>query len=366
MITSYLNSMARMSLSTSFVVGISYKTAPVELREQLALPPDRKNGFYTRSRTEAALDEAVLLSTCNRVELYGVTAKHEDPTEIFCYLLDHARNCRAHLYRWEARMAAQHLFCVTSGLDSMVLGETEITGQVKTAYETAREAGLTGRVLNRLFQKALQAAKDVRSRTAIGEGAISAGSVAVELAGRIFTDQLSGKTIMIIGAGKIGETCVRHLVKKGAKSVIVVNRSLDKAQTLASAFGGLAMDWEEGLRTLSEVDIVVCSTGCPHKILGKKQLEGVMKKRQRRPMVLIDLSVPRNIDADVQQLDDMFLYNIDDLETVIRENLCHREQELSRCKAIIERHADDFMAQLRNAPSPSTCSHRLHQLEWLS
>ena len=364
MINVYFNSGAKIPPSTSFLVGISYKTAPVELREQLALSPDRKNGFYTRARTETALDEAVLLSTCNRVELYGVTAQQEDPTEIFCYLLDHSRKCRAYLYRWESMMAARHLFCVTSGLDSMVLGETEITGQVKVAYEVAREAGLTGRVLNRLFQKALQAAKDVRSRTSIGEGAISAGSVAVELAGRIFTDQLRGKTIMIIGAGKIGETCVRHLVKKGAKSVIVVNRSLDRAQMLANAFGGLAMNWEDGLRTLSEVDIVVCSTGCPHKILGKKQLEGVMKNRQGRPMVLIDLSVPRNIDTDVQQLDDIYLYNIDDLEAVIRENRCHREQELSWCNAIIARHADDFMAQLRNAPSSSTCSNRYPQPVW--
>jgi glutamyl-tRNA reductase len=235
---------------------------------------------------------------------------------------------------------------------------------VKTAYETAREAGLTGRVLNRLFQKSLQAAKDVRSRTAIGEGAISAGSVAVELAGRIFTDQLEGKTILIIGAGKIGETCLRHLVKKGANSVIVVNRSLDRAQTLANTFGGRAMNWEEGLRALNEVDIVLCSTGCPHKILGKKQLEGVMNKRQGRPMVLIDLSVPRNIDTNVQQLDDIYLYNIDDLEVVIRENLCHREQELSRCNVIIEQHADDFIAQLRNASAPSTCSNRLPQPQW--
>lgn len=364
MIQRRFDSAARTPPPRFFVVGISYKTAPVELRERFVLPADQKNHFYLRAKTEAALDEAVLLSTCNRVELYGVSAKPEDPKEIFCQLLDRSRNGHAHLYQREAAPAARHLFCVTSGLDSMVLGETEIAGQVKMAYETAREAGLTGRALNRLFQKALHVAKDVRSRTAIGEGAISAGSVAVELAGEIFTDRLQGKTILIVGAGKIGETCVRHLVKKGAESVIVVNRSLERAQALANDFGGRAMNWEDGLRALREADIVVCSTGCPHKILGKKQLESAMNQRQR-PLVLIDLSVPRNIDTDVQQLDHVYLYNIDDLEAVIQKNLGHRQQALSQCNAIIEQHAEEFMAQLRHTSASAACSNRLPQPDWL-
>jgi glutamyl-tRNA reductase len=217
---------------------------------------------------------------------------------------------------------------------------------VKHAYQAAREAKLTGRILNRVFQTALQTAKEVRTQTSIGRGATSVGSVAVELAERIFERDLSDKTVMILGAGKMGEACVRHLNKKGARSVLVSNRSFDRAQALATEFGGRAIRFDDCLAAMTEADIVVSSTGCPHTILHRDQIAAVMTARRNRPLVLIDIAVPRDIAADVQQLDNVYLYDVDDLEVIVRENVRLREQELSRCREIIAGRAREVMARL--------------------
>jgi glutamyl-tRNA reductase len=255
-----------------------------------------------------------------------------------------------YLYVKEGAEAIEHLFSVCGGLDSMVIGETEITGQVKKAYLAAQEAKLTGRITNRLFQTALQTAKEIRTQTGIGRGSTSVGSVAVELAERIFDRDLSDKTVMIIGAGKMGEACVRHLAKKAARAVLVANRSYDRALNLATEFGGRAVDFEEFLSAMTEADIVVSSTGCPQTILHRDEVAAVMQARRHRPLFLIDIAVPRDIDADVQQLDGVYLYNVDHLEAIVRENVRSREQELARCHEIISERAAALLA--RFAPIP--------------
>ncbi|HYG36384.1 MAG TPA: glutamyl-tRNA reductase, partial [Clostridia bacterium] len=236
-----------------FVAGLSYKTAPVEIRERLALQPARLRCYGCRLKLAGQLSEVVVVSTCNRVEVYGVAAgAHVNVPRMLQELSGNGTDFSPYLYVKDGAEAVEHLFSVASGLDSMVLGETEITGQIKQAYQTAQEAKLTGKVTNRLFQTALQTAKEIRTETSIGRGATSVGSVAVELAERIFDQDLSDKTVMIIGAGKMGEACARHLAKKAARQVLVTNRSFERASNLASEFGGRAVPFEELLSAMSE------------------------------------------------------------------------------------------------------------------
>ena len=334
-----------------FVAGLSYKTAPVELREKLAVHPSRLRCHGCRLKLGGGLDEVVLLSTCNRVEIYGVASKvNGNIHRLFQHLSTGDVDFAPHLYIKEGAEAVQHLFSVVSGLDSMVIGETEITGQVKQAYLAAQEAKLTGRVTNRLFQTALQVAKEVRTQTGIGRGATSVGSVAVELAERIFDHDLSGKTVMIIGAGKMGEACIRHLTKKGARSVLVSNRSYDRALNLATEFGGHAVRFDECLQAMAQADIVVSSTGSSQTILHRNDVASVMAGRGNRPLFLVDIAVPRDIDAEVEQLNNVYLYNVDHLEAIVRENVSHREQELTRCQAILDERTAAVMARFTPAP----------------
>jgi glutamyl-tRNA reductase len=289
----------------------------------------------------------VLLSTCNRVEIYGTASWIEGRLHKLISLLRRGeRDLSPYVYLKQGVEAARHLFAVTSGLDSLVLGETEITGQVKHAYEVARQNRLTGRVLNRLFQAALQTGKAIRTNTAIGRGAVSVGSVAVELTGCIFDRGLSEKTVMIVGAGKMGEACVRHLSKRGARSVLVANRSFDRAQSLAAEFGGRAIRFPEAFAAMREADIVVSSTGCPDVVIHRREIEAVMRARPNRPLFMIDIAVPRDIAADVQEVENVYLYNIDHLEAIVRENLRSREHELAHCEEIIATQAAQCYSRL--------------------
>ena len=334
-----------------FVAGLSYKTAPVALREKLAVHPSRLRCHGCRLKLAANLSEVVLLSTCNRVEIYGVGPwVNGNVYRLFQQLAGTDADFAPHLYVKEGAEAVQHLFSVASGLDSMVIGETEITGQVKQAYQAAQDARLTGRITNRLFQTALQVAKEIRTQTGIGRGATSVGSVAVELAERIFDRDLSQKTVMIIGAGKMGEACVRHLAKKGVRSVLVANRSYERALKLAGEFGGRGVPFDQLLPTLAEADIVVSSTGCPDTILHRDQVESILPARRNRPLFLIDIAVPRDIDTDVQQLENVYLYNVDHLEAIMRENVKNREQELARCQSIISERVQALLPKLAPAP----------------
>ncbi len=334
-----------------FVAGISYKTAPVALREKVAVHPSLLACTGCRLKLGARLEEVVLLSTCNRVEIYGTTPQVNGNVHgILRHLGAGETDYSSALYIKEGDEAVKHLFQVAGGLDSMVVGETEITGQVKNAYQKAQEARLTGRVLNRLFQSALQIGKEIRTHTNVGRGAVSVGSVAVELAEKVFDQSLAEKTVMIIGAGKMGEACVRHLAKKGARSVLVSNRSFERAQGLAAEFGGRAVRFDDCFSAMVEADIVVSSTGCPQTIVNRADIARVMPARRERPLVLIDIAVPRDIAADVQAEENVYLYNIDHLEAIVRENLKSREQELGRCDEIISDRAADLMARLQAAP----------------
>ena len=319
-----------------FVAGISYRTAPVAVREQLAVTRSKLVCHGCRLKLCGDLDEVLLLSTCNRVEIYGTTARLTGRIDaLFRLLGDPGKDYRPHVYLHEDAGAVRHLFGVASGLDSMVLGETEITGQVKQAYDLAARARLTGRVLNRVFQKAFQAVKEIRTRTAVGRGATSVGSVAVELAEKIFHGSLAARTVIIIGAGAMGEACVRHLAKKGTRSVLVSNRSFDRARALATEFGGQAVTFTDLLGAMEQADIVVTSTGCPQTLLHRAEIEKLMRARRQRPLFLIDISVPRNIDPAVHRLAGVYLYNIDDLETIVRANVRSRERELAACHELI-------------------------------
>ena len=333
-----------------FVAGISFKTAPVALREQLAVTPSRLLETATRLKEQGGLSELALVSTCNRVELYGVADDTGGAAGLIASLAPAPVDVAPYVFVHEGEDAARHLFSVASGLDSMVLGETEITGQIKTAYEAALAAKLTGRVLNCAFQRAFQVVKAIRTKTLIGRGATSVGSVAVQLAERIFGGDFHDKTVMIIGAGKMGEACIRHLAKNGVQSIIVANRSLQHAEELAREFGGRAVNYmDDGLAAMIGADIVVSSTGCPETILDREDVEAVMRQRPNRRLFLIDIAVPRDIDPAVQQVENVFLYDIDDLEKLVAENVRVREQEMAPCRDIIEKHTAELMAKL-NGP----------------
>jgi glutamyl-tRNA reductase len=349
-----------------FVAGLSYKTAPVAVREQLAVQAGRLRCYGCRLKLRGELSEVVLVSTCNRVEIYGVGPQPRwRANRLFQELAGNDTDFSSYLYVKENTEAVEHLFSVVSGLDSMVIGETEITGQVKQAYQAAQQAGLTGRITNRLFQTALQTAKEIRTLTGIGRGSTSVGSVAVELAERIFDRDLSGRTVMIIGAGKMGEACVRHLAKKAARAVLVANRSFERAANLATEIGGRAVRFEELLSALKEADIVVSSTGCPRTILKREDLVSIMPLRRNRPLFLVDIAVPRDIDADVQELPNVYLYNVDHLEAIVRENVRLREQELSRCEEIITERAASLMARFTPESSRESSARKAQRADWM-
>jgi len=335
-----------------FVAGLSYKTAPVELRERLAVHRSRLQCSGCRLKLRGGLDEVVLLSTCNRVEIYGVTHRqNSDLARLFQELAeDTGLDFAPHIYVKEGLDAAKHLFSVASGLDSLVIGETEITGQVKHAYQSAQAAKLTGKRLNRAFQSALQVAKLVRTETGIGRGATSVGSVAVELAEKVFDADLSAKTVMIIGAGKMGEACVKHLAKRGAQSVLVSNRSPERAEKLAAEFGGRAVGLGESRAALIAADIVVTSTSSPDYVLKSVDIAELLPERGNRPLILVDIAVPRDVDPAIQKLPNVFLYDIDDLEAIVRENTKCREHELARCRTIIAGRAAELLARISPAP----------------
>jgi glutamyl-tRNA reductase len=322
-----------------FVAGVSHKTAPVEVREQLAVQDDELVDLAHYLKWFRHFDEVVLLSTCNRVEIYGTTRQSMDSIKSALQLLSSEPvDLEPYTYVHRDAEAARHLFRVAAGLDSMMLGETEITCQIKNAYETAREAGLTGPVLNRLFQKALQAAKEIRTRTAIGRGSVSIKSAAVELIEKAFRDDLANKSVMVLGAGEMAERCVQLLVKKGVGSIFVSSRSFDRAIDLTNRCGGDAVCFGDCLFEMRDVDVVVAATSSGQTLLALDDIENLITSRKNRPLLLIDLSVPRNIAPAASQLENVTLYNIDDLAALARRGTQARERELATCHQIVEVH----------------------------
>jgi glutamyl-tRNA reductase len=329
-----------------FAAGISFKTAPVALREQLAVAPSRLVETAIRLKQQGGLSELALVSTCNRVELYGVSDHAEGLVDLFASLARTPVNVSPYVYVHAGEDAARHLFAVASGLDSMVLGETEILGQLKKAYDTALRHRQTGGQLNKIFQKAFNVAKQIRTETNIQRGSVSVASVAVELAEKIFSS-LPDHPVLVIGAGDTGEKTARALLSRGARRILVSNRSRERAEALALELGGRAVAFEDWAAEFSGIDIVISSTAAPHYILDRAKLEGLMKARKQRPLLLIDIAVPRDIDPEIQLLENVYLYNMDDLQEIAGDYLRQRQDEIARCQAVIR---DKARALLLPAP----------------
>ena len=337
-----------------FVLGINHQTAPVSLRERVAFSGDAVPAALDALRALPSVHEVALLSTCNRTELYAVTDDNGDA--LANWLASHpddAGDLHAYLYRHENADAVRHLFRVATGLDSLVLGEPQILGQVKDAWATARNAGSLGNQLDRLFQQAFATAKRARTDTRIGANPVSVASTAVRLAQESFA-RLEDSTVLLIGAGETIELAARHLVQAKTKRLLIANRTLAHAQDLATRHGGYALALSELDRHLAEADVVISATAARDPILHKPQLAAALAARRHRPMLLLDLAVPRDIAPDVAQLKDVFLYTVDDLERAIEENRRSRREAAEEAEAIVElqvsRYVETLGASTRTEP----------------
>ncbi len=321
------------------VIGLSHHSSPVELRERFAFAEAKIPDALKSLRESGIAGEAVILSTCNRVEVYAATSL--EPAKAFAELkqflqTNHAFEESFHdkLYTFAEPQSLHHLFKVASGLDSMVLGETEILGQLKDAYALAHQHQHTGARLNKAFQRAFHVAKHVRTHTSIQRGSVSVASVAVELAEKIFSS-LAEREVLVIGAGEMSEKAARALLSRGARSIIVASRSHERAQILAGELKGRAVQFDAWAEEFEKIDIAISSTSAPHHILDRAKLEPLMKARKHRPLLLIDIAVPRDIDPAVNFLENVYLYNIDDLQAIAADYLQQRKQEIIRCEEII-------------------------------
>ncbi len=327
--------------------GLNHQNAPIEIREKFAVGGHEMQSTLDAVRGIDGLTGAVILSTCNRVEFYAASVCPVRAFDGLRSLMQERTGVEAPLYFHDTPRSVRHLFRVASGLDSMVLGETEILGQVKKAYTAAAEFGATTSHLNRLFQQAFRVAKHVRTETQITRGATSVGSVAVELAGKIF-GELSDRRVMILGAGETSERTARSLVSRGVKTVIVSNRTFDRAAKLAEEIGGLAIHFDHWQNAFSDTDILICSTSAPHAIITREKLVPMMKERSGRPLFIIDLAVPRDVEASVNELEGVYLYDIDSLEGIVRQSLEVRRSEIIRCEQMISDHVGSFVTWMRH------------------
>ena len=333
------------------VTGVSHKTAPVEIRESLAFPEPALPGALRSLKSRDGISEACILSTCNRVEIMVTSEDGAEPAAQVDTFLQQSRlvapaTIEPHLYRHQDQQAIHHLFRVASSLDSMVVGEPQILGQLKTAYGIAKENGAISGWLDGLLARAFSVAKRVRSETGIGQMAVSVSFAAVELARKIF-GSLNNRTVMIVGAGKMSELAARHLRRSGATHVFVTNRTHERAIEMARLFQGTPVDYSRFLATLPETDILIASSGAPHYILHKDEVHRVIAARRNKPMFLIDIAVPRNIEPAVNDLDNVFLYDIDDLQEVVNANLRERQKEAERAEEIVTEEVERTMARLK-------------------
>ncbi len=336
------------AIMTIFALGVNHKTASVALREQVAFSPEQLHQALPALREQTGVAEAVILSTCNRTELYCQGATSIDM--LVGWLAGYHRlpleQLREHCYIYEDNAAIEHLMAVASGLDSLVLGEPQILGQVKQAYQFARNQASVGTVLERLFQSTFRVAKTVRNETKVGENAVSVAYAAVNLARQIFSE-LPQSSVLLVGAGDTAELVAQHLTEHGVKRLMVANRTLARASAVADKFAGQAHTLGELPELLPQADIVISSTASPLPIIGKGLIESALKIRRRQPMLLIDLAVPRDIEEQVNELNDAYLYTVDDLQGIITENLRNREEAAAEAKVIISEHSNAFTAWLR-------------------
>jgi glutamyl-tRNA reductase len=330
------------------LLGVNHKTAPVEVREQLAIPDKKLADALRQLMGVTGVREAMILSTCNRVEVLAHTANGS--ADLRQFLREHfglePSSYEPHLYEYRERDAVRHVFRVAASLDSLVVGEPQILGQVKEAYAMARAAGTVQSYLDLLLTRAFAVAKRVRSETAVGSSSVSIASVAVELAEKIF-GSLQGKQVCLVGAGKMSEIAARHLMARGAGPVFVANRTFERAQTLAERFGGSAIRFDELYDHCEQADIVITSTGAPVAIFKREHGERFMSRRRNRPMFFIDIAVPRDVDPEMNKLDGIFIYDIDDLQEAAASHAAERSKEAARAEQIIDDEVGRFHARVQ-------------------
>jgi len=331
------------------VVGLSHRTAPVEVRERLAVSPDRLEQELREIASNGHFDEALLISTCNRVELYATSvdpiAAAQNAREAFAGRLSNRVGDEV-LYQERGVDVIRHVFRVASSLDSLVVGEPQILGQVKEAFDAARGAGTVGTLLGRCFTQAFATAKRVRYETGIAEGTVSVSSIACELAKKIFGN-LEGRRTLLLGAGEMGESAARSLRQTGTQ-LHVVNRSDERAQRLAEVCGGRAVPYERLSLELADADVVIASTASEKFILTPELMKGVVRTRRHRPLFIIDIAVPRDVDPRVGNMDNVFVYDVDDLQQVAEENLSVRAREAARAEQIVEEEVESFLSWRRS------------------
>jgi glutamyl-tRNA reductase len=336
------------------LVGLSHKTAPVEVRERLAFADSCIADALRQLVDRQRINESLIVSTCNRVEVIAVTPNGAEQAESdISYLygfLNRFHNCDQSLlhkycYHHADAAAIKHVFRVTSSLDSMVVGEPQITGQIKEAFQRAQEAAAVGHTLTRLMNRAFAVAKRVRNETGIGSSAVSISFVAVELARKVF-EELNGTTVMLIGAGEMAELAAKHLINYGANRLLIVNRTYENAVALAKEMNGEAVRFDEFEKRLPEAGILICSTGASNYLVRPEHVRRALETRRHQPILLIDISVPRNIDPAIGQMDGAFVFDVDDLESIAEANRAEREREALRAEAIIESEVERFVAAL--------------------
>lgn len=340
------------------VVGLNHKVADVDVREKLAFNGHKLEEGLMLFRKLPHVKEGIILSTCNRVELYANVDNSDKAAEaIRVFLSDyHKINREAldrSLYIHEGMSAVKHVFRVASSLDSMVVGEPQILGQLKDAFELALSKKTTGILLNKLMKKAISVAKRIRTETKIAENAVSISFAAVELAKKIFTD-LTKKVFMLLGAGEMAELAAKHLINNGVREVLVANRTYERACDLAKEFNGRPVKFENFIDEMYRADIIICSTGASHYILSKNQMQKVMKERKQRQVFIIDISVPRNIDPEINELDNVYLYNVDDLQGIVDTNIFERKKEAEKAEKIIDEEIETFSKWLQSLDSVPT------------
>jgi glutamyl-tRNA reductase len=329
------------------LIGVNHKTAPLDVRERLAIPESKLADAMKRLVEHPGVSEGMILSTCNRVEILAQTQNGSGDLHAFVhnYFKVEPGKFEPHLYEYKEKDAVAHLFRVACSLDSMVVGEPQILGQVKEAYATARAVGAVNSQLDLLLTRAFAVAKRVRTETAVGSSSVSVASVAVELAKKIF-GTLKGKHVCLVGAGKMSELAARHLQAHGAASIFVANRTYERAQALAAKFGGEAIRFNNLYDSCERADIVITSTGAPVAIFKREHGERFLARRKNRPMFFIDIAVPRDVDPEMNKLDGIFVYDIDDLQQAVASHVADRKKEAERAEAIVQSEVDRFLQRL--------------------
>ncbi|MCE2593565.1 glutamyl-tRNA reductase [Motilimonas cestriensis] len=338
---------------TLFALGINHKTASVALREKLAFAPDAMASAHQQALTIEPLHELVIVSTCNRTELYGhIESGHEEQLLDWLCQFHHIDKAelRPYLYIYKQEQAIAHLIRVSSGLDSLVLGEPQILGQIKQAYGVSREVGAVFRILDKLFQHTFAVAKQIRSQTDIGANAVSVAYAAVNLSKQIFSE-LSDTKVLLIGAGETIELAAKHLVEQNVAKMFVANRTIERAELLSEQFGAKAITLGDIPQYLPQADIVISSTAAPLPILGKGAVETALKQRKHQPMLLVDIAVPRDIESEVAELNDAYLYTVDDLQGIIEQNMEARQKAAVDAERIVTARSKEFMAWLASLQS---------------